>query len=56
MYEKQESKKKTTNNSEIGKCKDDQLHNFSPDRKSYEEPDFADNVISHGAGKNNVNL
>jgi len=53
MYEKQESKKKKI--SEIGKCKDDQLRNFSPDQKSYEEPDFADNVISYGAGKNNVN-
>lgn len=51
MYEKQERKKKI---SEIGKCKEDQLRNFSPDWKSYEEPDFADNVISYGAGKNNV--
>ena len=41
--------------SEVGKCKDDQLCNFSPDQKSYEEPDLADNVISYGAGKNNVN-
>lgn len=34
------------NNSEIGgKCKEDQLCNFSSDRKSYEEPDYADNAI-----------
>ena len=42
MRNNQESEK----NSEIGgKCKEDQLCNFSPDRKSYEEPDYADNAI-----------
>ena len=52
MRNNQESEK----NSEIGgKCKEDQLCNFSPDRKSYEEANYADNAISQGAGKNNVN-
>lgn len=37
------------------KCKKNQLHNFSPDRKSYEKPDYTVNTIFQGAGKNNMN-
>ena len=43
MYEKSSSGK----NSELGdKFKENQLCNFSPDRKSHEEPDYVDNALS----------
>lgn len=42
-----ETIKKVKRNSEIrDKCKKDQICNFIPDMKSYEEPDYADNAIS----------